>query len=145
MQHQCEVREHMERTAAAAVGGVGITRSALAFTALAGIASLAGVVTAAPTLCPVALLTGTPCPGCGMTRAIVALARGDLRASWTAHPLAGLVVAEAAVAVWSGVSRRLGRGARLSTRHLPLTAGATAAAFVVVWLVRHTFGALPGT
>lgn len=48
------------------------------------------------TLCPVAALTGTPCPGCGMTRAVVALARGDLSAAWRWHPLAPLVAGYAA-------------------------------------------------
>jgi hypothetical protein len=29
------------------------------------------------------LLTGRPCPGCGMIHACLALARGDLHAAWT--------------------------------------------------------------
>lgn len=31
--------------------------------------------------CPLKLLTGVPCPGCGMTRAFVAIAHGDLSAA----------------------------------------------------------------
>ena len=33
-------------------------------------------------------LLGVPCPGCGFTRALVALARGDLGASLGFHPVA---------------------------------------------------------
>jgi hypothetical protein len=29
------------------------------------------------------LLTGRPCPGCGMIHACLAIARGDLRSAWT--------------------------------------------------------------
>lgn len=38
-------------------------------------------------LCPFRLLTGRPCPGCGMGRAVTAAMRGDLAASWSSHPL----------------------------------------------------------
>ena len=129
----------MRRTTATAVDRKGVARSAFALAVVVATASLAGAVTAAPTLCPVALLTGTPCPGCGMTRAVLALARGDLRASWAAHPLASLVVAEAAAATWYGV----GRDVRPSTRQLTLTAGLTAGALVIVWLLRYALGTLP--
>ena len=37
-------------------------------------------------------LTGLPCPGCGITTSLLALARGDVQASWSANP-AGLGVA----------------------------------------------------
>ncbi|MBX3230276.1 MAG: DUF2752 domain-containing protein [Labilithrix sp.] len=38
--------------------------------------------------CPTARLTHHPCPGCGMTRAVVFLLRGDVGASLAMHPLA---------------------------------------------------------
>ena len=38
-------------------------------------------------LCPVRLLTGHRCPGCGMGHAIVAAMRGDFAASFHLHPL----------------------------------------------------------
>ena len=38
--------------------------------------------------CTIDALTGAPCPGCGMTRACVALARGEVREAWGFHPLA---------------------------------------------------------
>jgi hypothetical protein len=37
-------------------------------------------------------LTGVPCPGCGITTSLLALARGDAAGAWAANP-AGLVVA----------------------------------------------------
>ena len=47
-------------------------------------------------------LTGWPCPGCGMTTSLLALARGDAQASWTANPagfgVAALLVGQAVVA-----------------------------------------------
>ena len=38
--------------------------------------------------CPMAEMFGVPCPGCGMTRAILLLERGDVSASLHMHPLA---------------------------------------------------------
>lgn len=62
----------------------------------------AGVLLAAtslrlPVLCPLRLLTGVPCPLCGMTTGTVAFLRGDLGASVAAAPLS-LAVVPAAVA-----------------------------------------------
>ena len=38
--------------------------------------------------CPFYWIFGIPCPGCGMTRAIVCLLRGDIRGVLAMHPLA---------------------------------------------------------
>ncbi|OYW70538.1 MAG: hypothetical protein B7Z37_30420 [Verrucomicrobia bacterium 12-59-8] len=38
--------------------------------------------------CVFAEITGLPCPGCGLTRATVALVEGDWRTSWAFHPFA---------------------------------------------------------
>lgn len=105
--------------------------------------SAAAVLAAGPAVCPVALLTGTPCPGCGLTRAVVALARGDLGAAWTAHPLAGAVVAVAAtLGVWWVAARRsLTRPP--SARQVAAVLSALAVALVVVWSVRLATGTLP--
>jgi hypothetical protein len=50
-------------------------------------------LTAGPSFCPLKAMTGLPCPGCGMTRATVALLHGDLATSFHFHPLAGPMVA----------------------------------------------------
>jgi hypothetical protein len=48
-------------------------------------------------------LTGLPCPGCGITTSLLALARGDAQASWAANPagaaVAALLVGQAMVAI----------------------------------------------
>src|ERR1700716_3309549 len=41
---------------------------------------------AGPPLCPFRLLTGLPCPGCGLTRSLVSLLHGDLSAAVLSHP-----------------------------------------------------------
>jgi len=47
-------------------------------------------------LCPTVLITGFPCPGCGMTRAVFAVLRGNFALAWEMHPfvyvLGGYVV-----------------------------------------------------
>ncbi len=49
-------------------------------------------------LCPFRLLTHLPCPGCGMTRAMLALCHGGLRAALVAHPLSPFLAV--ALGVW---------------------------------------------
>lgn len=39
------------------------------------------------TICPFAILTGFPCPGCGLTRAGLCLLKGQFFAAWEIHPL----------------------------------------------------------
>ncbi|HEX5722392.1 MAG TPA: DUF2752 domain-containing protein [Acidimicrobiia bacterium] len=96
-----------------------------------------------PTLCPFALLTGSACPGCGMTRALAHLFRGDWSAAWAFHPLAPLLVlvATAALIWWLGV-RKLGW--RPIGRQM-LDAGllSSAVLFLAVWVVRLDANTLP--
>lgn len=42
-------------------------------------------------LCPLASSFGIPCPGCGLTRATLALLHGDVRAALRLHPLVWLL------------------------------------------------------
>ena len=42
-------------------------------------------------ICPTAAAFGIPCPGCGLTRATLALLHGDLRGALRLHPLVFLI------------------------------------------------------
>lgn len=44
-----------------------------------------------PLICPFHWLTGLPCPGCGLTRSFVAIARGDWPGAISYHPFGPLL------------------------------------------------------
>lgn len=114
----------------------------LACTGAVAVGALAGNAAAGvdgPVLCPFRLVTGLPCPFCGMTRSLLALGRGDVAASVALHPL-GPVVALLAVLGLLRFARAGARGAvpaRLP-RGAPL---ALAGAFALVWIVTLAGGA----
>jgi hypothetical protein len=95
-----------------------------------------------PTLCPFALITGTACPGCGMTRAFAWLLRGDLSSAMTYHPLAPLVAAELLLIGGWWLARRMGRAPDLG-RLASVVMAATAVLLLSVWIVRWASGTLP--
>ena len=109
---------------------------------VAALLALTGVTEDGPTICPIALATGTVCPGCG-TRALAFLVRGDLDVSGFYHPLAPLIAIEA-LAVWAWyLLRRRGL-----VRPLPRMAGnliviLTAVSLLGVWALRSWSGSLP--
>lgn len=43
-------------------------------------------------LCPSVIVTGFPCPGCGMTRAMFSILRGDFMNAWNFHPFSYAVI-----------------------------------------------------
>lgn len=51
-------------------------------------------------LCIIHNITGLPCPGCGMTRAYLALLRGDLAGAFYYHPLFWMVPFGAVVLIF---------------------------------------------
>src|SRR5690349_11305293 len=64
-----------------------------------------------PVVCPFRLLTGLPCPGCGLTRSWVYLAHGQWRDSFLVNPF-GIVLAALLVALIAAVVvARVRRGA----------------------------------
>lgn len=66
-----------------------MTRRALV---AAGLVALAFALALLDTpLCPTAFFFGVPCPGCGLTRATLALLHGDFAAALRFHPLAPLL------------------------------------------------------
>ena len=90
--------------------------------------------------------TGLACPGCGLSRAFVALARGDLAAAVLFHPLAPLLAVEATVAwaVWGIRAWALNRGAvRASSVRWERLAWAHGAALLLLWAGRAASGTLP--
>jgi len=96
-----------------------------------------------PTICPIALLTGVPCPGCGMTRAASALLRGDLSLALDYHPLIPLfAVLTAGGWVW-WLLRRTGRVKPIPNRVVNLGLIGVGVSLVAVWLLRLAAGTLP--
>jgi hypothetical protein len=78
--------------------------------------------------CPLRALTGVPCPGCGLTRAMFALAAGDPAGAFRHHPLVVLVAPLLAVVVGrallaaGGVARTATWNVRVRTPHFLLLA-----------------------
>lgn len=116
----------------------------LACTGAVALGALAGNGAAGvdgPVLCPFRLVTGLPCPFCGMTRSLLALGRGDVAASVALHPLGPMIAvlavlgllrfARARVRVRGGVPAPFPRAAPL----------ALALAFALVWIVTLAGGA----
>jgi hypothetical protein len=94
--------------------------------------------------CPWALVTGRPCPGCGMTRAAGALAHGDVAAAITMNPTAPLTVPVSAAVVFFFLAAYVYDGNSRVNATLPRAAAlATIAVLYAVWIAR-AFGAFGG-
>jgi hypothetical protein len=113
---------------------------------VAGIAVAAVAIALLPArLCLSAALLHIPCPGCGMTRATLALLHGDLSSALAFHPLsiviaplgAAFAVEHATRYVWSGHAA----AARSRWREALLLAGV--ALLITVWIMRF-FGSFGG-
>lgn len=65
--------------------------------AVAAIAAVYGVMELSGVTCPIRYLTGVSCPGCGMSRAWLALIRLDFTAAAGWHPLYWLPIPGAAL------------------------------------------------
>lgn len=98
----------------------------VSFPAVASVAYAAVVLQAAhpilpetgATFCPFRLLTGIPCPGCGMGHSLVFALRGDFAGSFRSHPLGiPLLVLWTAWLVWG--AHNLSRGRSFSDGFLP--------------------------
>jgi hypothetical protein len=99
-------------------------------------------------LCPFAILTHHPCPGCGLTRGTLALLRGHLGEALRFHPLVPVVAPLFAVLfAWNAASYvRHGRWSAaegLQGRWITRGAATLGALMVAVWVARF-LGALGG-
>lgn len=108
--------------------------------------ALAALVLSGSFRCPLHAVTGIPCPGCGLTRATWALARGEPGAAFALHPLVVPVLAWFAVVAALG-ARSLARGGTLVQGFdVPVARRAgyvLAGAAFVLWIARF-FGACGG-
>ncbi len=74
-------------------------------------------------VCPMVLLTGLPCPGCGMTRAAVLFLQGHWLAAWQMHPFFyALLILAAAAAFFRYVLRRRAAGIKAAAAVLTVLA-----------------------
>jgi hypothetical protein len=111
-------------------------------------AAIVALVAAGAPACPVAFFLRVPCPGCGLTRATLRLAQGDLAGALAFHPLVPvalpLVVAFGTTnAVAYVVTGRWGYVDRLQGRFITWCAVLLMLLFGGVWAARF-FGAFGG-
>jgi len=96
--------------------------------------------------CPVKGALGLPCPGCGLTRATVALLRGEFAASFRLHAFAPVLLvglAALAVAAFLPAARREAfAGAVERFEHRTKASYVVLGALLLYWSVRLLF--LPG-
>ncbi|NNF53546.1 MAG: DUF2752 domain-containing protein [Acidimicrobiales bacterium] len=120
--------QRIDPTAAAGIG--------FAATALVMGASAAGDL---PVLCLFRRCTGGYCPGCGGSRAAVALVQGDIAGSWAHHPWVVLLVLQTLVftgALFAGKVQFTGRiRQRLLIGNLGLG--------LAIWTLRLALGTIP--
>ena len=107
--------------------------------AIAGAAGIA-LLFSPVKLCFMALALRIPCPGCGMTRATVALARGDVAQAFALHPLSPFIAPFAACLVATQAVRYVRIGAPFGAGRVPRSVELAAATFAVlllaVWAAR---------
>ena len=92
--------------------------------------------------CPVLSVLGVPCPGCGLSRAVIACVRGDWQYSLAMHAFAPLFLfAAVIVAAATLLPDRQKRSLIIKVEALERRTGITAIlliAFVIYWLIRST-------
>lgn len=118
--------------------------------ALAPIALVALAVSWAPSdsdsssLCPFRRCTGGYCAGCGMTRGVLAAARGDVVGSFAQHPAAPFLVAEALLLWGATMATRLRLAAidvsAIVTKRFLLV---HLVVLLAVWIAQLALGTIP--
>ncbi len=110
--------------------------------------ALFGLMTIGVPLCPFAIVTRHPCPGCGLTRATISLFHGDIHAAAHMHPLVFVVTPVIAVAFSYNAYAYVLRGQWFASEGLKsrfITAAwiVLGVAMVALWIARF-FGAFGG-
>ena len=97
-----------------------------------------------PTLCWFKLMTGLPCAGCGLTRSVVLLMHGGVRASLAMHPFGIVAVGLAVVQIPPRLTRAAGSEARWVGRfdRIWLASAAATGVVMLIWWV-HRIGIAP--
>jgi hypothetical protein len=111
---------------------------------LVGATAFAAAVAFEFPLCPLASGFGVPCPGCGLTRATLALLSGDFRTAFHLHPLvvplaplvAGVAIAATLDLLRAGVHAETRLKRFLRSRVFSVFAVGLLTAVVGVWLAR---------
>ena len=112
--------------------------------AVAGIQIAAVAAGVAGWSCPLHALTGIPCPGCGLSRACVALLRGEWGEAMSLHALAPafllLTIALTASVVLPARQRERAAALVLRLESRPAIPLVALSVLVVYWLVRLALG-----
>jgi hypothetical protein len=99
-------------------------------------------------LCPFAIVTRHPCPGCGLTRAGVELLQGHLHDALHLHPLVIPIVPIIAIAILQGTYNYVRHNrwytfAFVQSRTITIGTIVLGVAVIAVWIARF-FGAFGG-
>ena len=93
-------------------------------------------------VCVFHAITSVACPGCGMTRALVHLARGEWVAMWLMHPMAPVLMLQSGLAALAWIFLR-DRGQRLLRIIGLRLVMLNAMAILALWVWRLAAGTLP--
>ncbi|MEO9330280.1 DUF2752 domain-containing protein [Gordonia aurantiaca] len=122
---------HLSPTAAVGAAVVGCAGAAAL--AAACVLTPAGIESG-PGICPFALLTGLPCPGCGLTRSWVALMHGDVAAAVRFNVFGPVFLVLTAVTVVLAVATLVRRRGSPLANWRDLALGRAGAVLLGVWL-----------
>jgi hypothetical protein len=79
--------------------GILFTITILHFTGVFSVDRIGGAI---PLFCPFKALTGIPCPGCGMTRAMLSVTKGDFRGAFGYNPFSFFLLFMVVVSIIPG-------------------------------------------